>query len=196
MDNEVEVLRIIRVPPMGKLVAQIGRKRYENLNEITDQAAQQRVKAAIGEMVGFCGGYQQLVDAGLAPPVIASTEAASQQSLAEQQEQFLQSLSGGTNPPQAVDPLRSVPASDPANALSPPASENAALDIAGQINELIEKHKAQNPQFANRTVKLLADASGEMRIQVDGKTYEKPSQIEEKDVRALVKFALKEWERK
>ena len=38
MDNEIEVMRVIRVPPMGKLVVEVNGKRYEQLGDVSNAA--------------------------------------------------------------------------------------------------------------------------------------------------------------
>ena len=68
MRRELEVMRILRVPPLGKLVAEVNGERYQNLSEITDEKARRVLLAAIGELIDFAGSYQALVDAGVASP--------------------------------------------------------------------------------------------------------------------------------
>ena len=96
MREELELMRIMRVPPMGKLVILMGDKRYEKLSDIKDSRLKRRVITAIGELMGFAGGYQALVDADVAPPLTAQTPSGSIQSkaasLKEQQDRFLETL--------------------------------------------------------------------------------------------------------
>lgn len=98
MRDEIEVMQVVRVPPMGKLVIEAGGKRFENLNGIQSEKVKQRVLAAIGELVSFAGGYRALEYAGLAPPLEppqgrAAREAA-EEPLTPAQEAFLASLEG------------------------------------------------------------------------------------------------------
>ncbi|MEM7333804.1 MAG: hypothetical protein AAF490_17080, partial [Chloroflexota bacterium] len=96
MREEIELMRIVRVPPMGRLVIEVGSKRYENLSEISDERLKRRIITAIGELMGLAGGYQTLVDADVAPPLSAKTPSGTLQqkaaSLKEQQDRFLEEL--------------------------------------------------------------------------------------------------------
>ena len=65
MKNEIEMMRVLRVPPMGKLVVDANEERYATLADVTNPKVRQRLLAAIGELVDFCGGYKVLEDAGV-----------------------------------------------------------------------------------------------------------------------------------
>lgn len=98
MHDEIEVMRVIRVPPMGKLVIEASGQRLEKLHEIQSDQVKQRVLAAIGELITFAGGYRALENAGLAPPLEpprgrAAWEA-EEEPLTPAQEAFLASLEG------------------------------------------------------------------------------------------------------
>ena len=71
MQNEVEIMRVLRVPPMGKLVVSFNGQRYESIAELSEENVRQLMQAAIGELITFAGGYQTLVDAGVAPSLAA-----------------------------------------------------------------------------------------------------------------------------
>ena len=45
MRRDLEVMRVLRVPPMGKLVAEVDGERYETLSEITDEKARRVILA-------------------------------------------------------------------------------------------------------------------------------------------------------
>ena len=92
MKKEVEVLRIVRIPPLGKLVMQVGEQRYEHFNEITDEKIKQVVLAAIGELVGLVGGYQVLTNAGVAPDLTPAAPPPAEQPLTPEQARFMAQL--------------------------------------------------------------------------------------------------------
>lgn len=98
MRDEIEVMRVVRVPPMGKLVIQAGGQRFEKLNEIQSEKVKQRVLAAIGELITFAGGYRALENDGLAPPLEPpqgrAAREAEEEPLTPAQEAFLASLEG------------------------------------------------------------------------------------------------------
>ena len=74
MQREIEIMRVLRTPPMGKLVVNYSDKRYESISDVPEANVRQLLHAAIGELITFAGGYQQLVDAGVAPPLASSPE--------------------------------------------------------------------------------------------------------------------------
>lgn len=199
MQTEIEVMRVLRVPPLGKLVVQVGNRRHEKLEELPAGAAQQRIMAAIGELITFAGGYQALVDAGLAPAL--ATESAGSMAdalLAERQAAFLNSLEQkkeeSLSPPPPPSPRRL-----PLLGRTPPPPPTAAtpvMDIAAQINAILQRHLESTPQLAGRRVRLVSGATGTLQIDVDGRHYENPGQIPDGDIQALIKRALHEWDKK
>ncbi|MCK5922381.1 MAG: hypothetical protein KAG66_15655 [Methylococcales bacterium] len=191
MQNKSEVMRVVRIPPRGQLVVQVGQERYQDIAGISNAATRQRVLVAIGELVSFVGGYSVLVDAGFAPPIAASNDtvmAAPTTSLAEQQEAFLQSLSG-----QGSGGTSNISLAPP----PPPKTTNDAntLNIASQINVIIKRHLASNQKLSDRRVELHSKGSNGLLIEVDGKFHDSPNEIEDKEVRFLIKMALREWDK-
>ena len=179
MDNEMVVMSVVRVPPMGKLLVESLGARYESLAEVPDGGVRRMLTAAIAELVVFAGGYDKLVQAGLAPPLAGESsvpatmeerQAAFESAVARQMEEFL---------------------AEPAPA---PDSEEP-LSIPDQINPLIEKHLAANPQLAGHVVKLEQDLRGNLRVLCDGVAYERPDLIEDSAIRRTIRAALSEWDR-
>lgn len=212
MQTEIEVMRVLRVPPLGKLVVQIGNRRHEKLEELPAGAMQQRVMAAIGELIVFAGGYQALVDAGLAPAISSITADAAANAaanagsmadalLAERQAAFLNSLeqkkeeTGTPTLPPTPHPRR-FPLLGRTAPPPPPTATTPAMDIAAQINTILQRHLEATPQLAGRRVRLVSGAAGTLQIDVDGRYYENPGQIPDRDVQALIKRALHEWDKK
>jgi hypothetical protein len=197
MPNKLEVMRIVRVPPLSKLVVEIRDNSYNNLQEIPDAAVQRRILAAIGDLIVFAGGYQQLVDAGVAPPL--STPPASQPhptetaELRKRQEQFLAQLTHATEEEPEISPS-SISLLGNFRRKRPAAPR--PLSLAEQIDEILQEKIASYPQLAGRKINIVADPKGGLRILVDGRYYNRPSEIEEKGIAGLIKLAIKEWEAK
>jgi len=195
MEREIEVMCIIRVPPRGKLVVQIGDDRYKTLAEVPQAAMQQRILAAIGELITFVDGYQKLVDAGLAPPA-APPPARSRKATGElnqQQAEFLRSLERGEFTP-AESPSPPGLLRRPARSAPPPELSKQA-NIAAQINAILDRLLAENPQFAGKNIKLHAPDGASLQIEVDGRFYQNPNQIDDQAARAIIKRALQEWDK-
>lgn len=217
MRNEIEIMRILRLPPLGKLVVEINEHRYETAAEIADPKLRQRILAAIGELVVLAGGYQNLVDVGVAPilkndspaPPAAPAEAEEvSPEMARKQAEFLAQLEaqrdqlvgkppkGGFrlfNRPEPVTNAEPLVAFTPAGDVKPIVETAKPQSIAEQIDAILQKHLATDPKMAGRSIRLRQNATGGLRIEVDGRHYEKPTDIPDKDVQLMIKIAVKEW---
>lgn len=202
MRNEIEVMRVLRVPPMGKLVVEVNQQRYEKLSEVPAENFKRLLLAAIGELIVFAGGYKNLVDAGVAPPVetgatqMGSGQAAvsatpAVQPVEQAQAKFLASLEAQR------DTLKTTP-SRPAPSLigrQPVSSPSGAtLSIVEQIDAILQQHIAADPTLAGRDIQLTQKPAGGVLIKVDGSYYEHPREIEDPKIQLLIKRALQEWE--
>ncbi len=214
MKNEIEMMRVLRVPPLGKLVVDANEERYATLADVTNPKVRQRLLAAIGELVDFCGGYKVLEDAGvvpqLLPPPTPKQAEEPELSLAGQQEAFLaqleQQVAAEKNKPakkgrsgsmfstgtsaQDVQPLVEI---SETGDVKPAASAPKQLSIAEQINLILQRHIEATPDMMNRGIRLEQSPTGGLQILADGKQYEKPADIEDSAVQGIIKTAVKEW---
>lgn len=203
MQNEIEIMRILRVPPMGKLLVNFNGNRYKNIEEVTEANVRQLMQAAIGELITFAGGYQNLVEAGVAPPLIPpqpkavhQAEAIPSESEGEEAKRFLNRMeeerdalkSSGPKPsPSLLTNLRRRPASTEASA-------NKMLSLVEQVDAILQRHLLTDPELADRKIHLVQDANGGLTIEVDGRRYERPREIDDPRIQVMIKRALKEWE--
>ena len=196
MENEVEVMQVVRVPPSGKLVVQINGQRYGNLSEITSGTQKQRLIAAIGELIVFVDGYDVLVDAGVAPPLSTSFPESSQPSSIEARREAFKAartphLSNDMSSNDAINvPTEPITAGSSA---AESADQSPELDIVGQIDTLLQKHVALDPSLAGRSIHLAQDPTGGLQIRVDNHIYSDPGEVEENAIRLAIKAALEEW---
>lgn len=201
MDNEIEVMRVLRVPPMGKLVVEVGGQRYERLADVTNPAVRQRLTAAVGELIVFADGYKTLVDAGVAPPLMAEpparpTEAApASPELEAQRAAFLASMERQRDAMAAEANMTPNPANVISAAVrNEPATAVPSSGIVGQIDAILQKHVRAEPKLEGRSIHLEQAPAGGLRIKVDNEVYQRPAEIREKEVQLVIKMALKEWE--
>lgn len=204
MRNEVEMMRVLRVPPMGKLIVEAGEQRYETLPMITNESIRQRVLAAIGELIIFAGGYKTLVDAGVAPPLevtetttpVAVPTETPDEALKKRQEAFLSSLEQQfkTAEPVVKPPVRTIMPQSllPNKPAAPPAE--AKVTLAEQIDVILQKYVQADSSLAKRSIHLRSAPAGGLQIEVDGRRFERPAEIEDRQVQLVIKMALKEWE--
>lgn len=193
MEGTVEVMRVVRIPPLGKLVVETGQARYERLSDVKDAALRQRLIAAIGELVVFANGYEALVDAGVAPPV--GEDEAAALSMDERREMFVSSMKRQTDELRMPDPetMKALEeaAADSDDGKSP--VDPSLTTIVNQINAILERQSRGDPDLQSRTIEIQTTGDGDLRIEVDGKFYRRPSEIEDEVARAAVGAALKEF---
>jgi len=204
MRKEIEVMQVFRVPPMGKLVVSVNNQRYENLSEITEPNKKRLLQAAIGELIIFAGGYQELVSAGVAPHLQSMSpqhEAdKSPSALLEKQQQFLAKLEAerdaikATPPPKPKFPILSGVRPKLPNEDQPESIINKSLPLVTQIDKILQKHLAAHSELKEHSIHLIQGPKGGLQIQVDDKLYEKPRDIPNKHIQLVIKQALKEWE--
>jgi hypothetical protein len=199
---------------MGKLVVEVGGTRYQNLSDVPAGELRRRLEAAIGELIVFAGGYQILVDAGFAPPLASAPAvppSASRPaepatlSLEEQQTRFLQSLerqrdqtaaTASRPTPNLLGGLgrQAQPAPPPLPVVEPTPTPDRPLTIIDQIDQILQKHLAADPRLSQRDIRMEPALNGGLRIKIDGRYYDHPSEIPEKEVQLAIKMALKEWD--
>lgn len=217
MKNEIEMMRVLRVPPLGKLVIEANEERYASLSEVTNPKIRQRTLAAIGELVDFCGGYRVLEDAGVVPqltPIAPKQTEEPQPPVStgqlRQQEEFLATLEQQVEAEKSKPPKRGrtgsmfsadtsyhdaqplVEISESGDVIPTPIAPKQ-LSIAEQIDLILQKHIADNPEMSNRGIRLEQSPTGGLQILADGNQYEKPADIEDSAVQELIKAAVKEW---
>lgn len=193
MQNAVVVMRVLRMPPMGKLVVEVNKNRYEKWADIADDNVKRLLLAAIGELIVFADGYENLVEAGFAPPLMPPVE--SQRPLAEQQAEFLASLeaqnaslkSGSTR----SSNFAALAGMQPGKQATPPPQ----LTVVEQIDAILQRYIVANPELVDQDIHLRQDGSGGLRIVVDGRSYQSPKDIEDPKIQSLIKRALQDWER-
>ena len=204
MDNLFEIMRVLRKPPMGKLVVGLGDRHFSNLGDIPDAKARQRILTAIGELVSFAGGYEVLENAGLAPPsrALGSQRAVHDDELTPAQAQFLESLRANpieTEAPASQSRMRAILDRRSDRMVEtiveePPAIDAAPRSIAEQIDVILQELIAENSSFQGRGIRLESASSGGLQIVVDGERYQRPGQVPDKQIQELIKVALKRWE--
>jgi hypothetical protein len=232
MRQELEVMRVFRVPPLGKLEIELNGERYQRIEDIADEAAKRRLLTAVGELVSLVGSYDRLVEFGVAPPLMPAAAAATPpptptaaptptdaEPMTAEQARFLQRLEQERD---AVKrslrgaPIETIPVSALAEAemaeqaVPPPdappdapldtppprqprSAPRQAADVATQIDAIVQSLKAQDPALAQHTIRLRQNPEGGLHIEVDGELYSEPGQIENGQVRKLIRQAVQTW---
>ncbi len=194
MRRELDVMRVLRVPPLGKLVIEVGTARYESLAEITDEKTKRVLLAAIGELINFAGNYEALVEAGVAPPSESSKTASQEPPLEQRQAEFLARLESERDALKGTPPLNPTLAAPSPTVVAEIPSVQRELSVAEQIDAILQQFIAADPEMANRSVHLIPNPSGGILIEVDGTMYQKPGDIPEQPIQLLIKRAVKKWD--
>lgn len=229
MRQELEVMRVFRIPPMGKLEIELNGERYQRLEEIADEAAKRRLVTAVGELVSFVGSYDRLVEFGVAPPLTPPAAAASPhptptsaptagEPMTAEQARFLQRLEQERDAlkhslrgaPIETIPVSALVEAETAEQAVPPepppetppetppmrqrrSAPQQAADVATQIDAIVQSLKAQDPALAQHTIRLRQNPEGGLHIEVDGQLYSEPGEIENNQVRKLIRQAVQTW---
>jgi hypothetical protein len=190
MDQEVEIMRISRVPPRGALAVYVGDVLCSNLTDIVDPLARQRVIAAIGELVGYAGGYGKLVAEGVAPenghPELTAGQPVS--------------LAGVTIPTSAPiltgegAALVAVAIEGRSDSWPSTPKQVSSLSLVEQINEILKQHIAQTEELRGHHLQWATDTSGGLQVIADGKIYARPADIPDPKIKAVIYSALREWD--
>ena len=201
MPKEIEVMQVLRVPPMSKLVVSVNDKRYERLSELKEGKTKRLLLVAIGELIDFAGGYQELVDAGVAPRLKSTASAdntpkpaSSPVELQDQQQRFLANLEAERNA------IRNTASSKPhvsvLSGLRPSMKTNQppVNNLIEQIDKILQAHLQNEPELAEQSIHFLQSPAGGLQIEIDGQVYQRPREIEDKRIQFVIKRALKEWE--
>lgn len=194
MQNEIEIMRVLRIPPMGKLVVAYNNERYTTIEELSEQNVRQLLHAAIGELITFAGGYQTLVDAGVAPPLAAEKRETPPREA--EASQFLEQMEVERDRVKASKPkpLPSLLANLRPRKARNEASANKMLSLVEQVDAILQRHLLTDPELSGRKIHLVQDPNGGLIIEVDGKRYQRPREIDDPRIQIMIKRALKEWE--
>jgi hypothetical protein len=200
MRDEIEVMTVIRIPPLGKLVVEAGAARFQSLEEVHEEALRRRLLAAIGELVVFAGGYDRLLVEGVAPPASAPAgQRQAEPTLTAEQEAFLSSLeqelrATARRGPSRIPDARSA---EEYNAqLDELISDRSPEDVVANINFILQRHLEREPELAGRTIRLEQPPDDALRIRVDDRSYLQPADIEDATIRRVLRQALMEWEQR
>ena len=182
MQEELEIMRVLRLPPRGELVVELGNGRYFKINDVPETQNRQMLLAAIGELVSFAGGYSNLVDAGVAPPVqqpepVPPETPEPVPDREEQKAQFVAEM-GMKRDPVVQGKKRYA----------------TAVGIVAQIDAILQHHIASNASLHGRYIRLEQDPTSGLRIRVDQNTYSRPQDVEDGQVRRIIQRALQEWD--
>jgi len=219
LDEPVELLRLLRHPQSGQLVVEIVGQRYTKLADITDKKVGQHILHLTAHLLAFTNGMI-VTDAGMksvykprveeTPPPLAPSEPEANESTTPAVAPAEPEAGPQPPPSPKPPPLSSFenttfhqpdPLQPQGGLLSrvtqptPPPPSIPSLNLAGEINDLVQARLRYSPLAKSFRVDIKSDLSGGIRIDVNGQFYTSPDDVPDQEVRDLIKDAIKEWER-
>lgn len=220
-----ELLRLLRHPQTGQLIVEVAGQRYTRLTDVTDKHMGQYILKLVTHMLAFTSGMIGLDSGvktvfnpkvGKTPPPIETSQALATSApvtspsrptstdvsnetdpvpkpTPEAEAAFLASLQA--QPRQPERPLSSGLLGRSGSTSSPAPSILPGLNLADEINKIVQARLLASPLAANTEVEITSDPGGGIRIKVNDVIYSSPDEITDAEVRQLIKASIKQWER-
>ncbi|MCA9965732.1 MAG: hypothetical protein KC423_15880, partial [Anaerolineales bacterium] len=67
-------------------------------------------------------------------------------------------------------------------------------NIVDELNTILQKRLQEEPKLNGRLLKIVRAAAGDLRIEADGKSYQRPEELTDPVLKELLRQALAEWE--
>lgn len=168
----IEVLRLHRDLSDGGLVIEIGGRKYYSLDQMSDPQVKRRFLGNAEAMAQFARlkkGTSPLIDwsAPVEPPPEAATSA----------------------PPVTPSPApaQSIPRQQQAETPKPKG-------MSDEIEEMLQYRLTLDPAFGRRSIHIRSAEDGSIYVEVDGKTFDGVSEVDDADVRSFLQNIIREWE--
>ncbi|MBN2394691.1 MAG: hypothetical protein JXR84_28425 [Anaerolineae bacterium] len=194
---------------------------YPNLEAVPDDTVRKDVVAGLKEVVAFARSYVQKDQAARKPPAPAAPPQPARQPAVQQPAMREPAVRLSAAPtPVAPDnhvppvekpvaapaaPQATLPTDRPRLFLKDEPTLNrsdaaptimTALDLAREIGAIVAEMQMRIPSLAGRSIKLQNAPSGGVCFAIDGIVYADVNEIPNPEIRALIRAATKEWERR
>jgi hypothetical protein len=174
----VEVMRVHRDLADGGLIIEMDGWQYRDVRQMADEQVRRRFNA-IAQSLMYFGG----TSASQAPGVAPSYPSA---------------------PAPSVEPSYSPsPVSQPSQPLfkfggdkASKEEQQAELTMADQIEEILQRRLMTQPQFASRSIHILSNPDGSVRVEVDNQTYNGIGDVVEPEIKDFLQDVIREWEKR
>jgi hypothetical protein len=200
--DAVEAFRVLRDLADGSLIVEIDRRRYRNLNEITDPQVGRRFMgnvqalaqfARLGD-INFSSATAQYAQPEVPQPTISPPAGTGAPSLVAPPGPPPSVIRGqrAPEPPQPARPFgklfqQSAPA-------GPEEAEGGPKTIADEIEELLQYRLTLNPAMAQHSMHIRSTPEGGVQIEVDGRVYDGVGEVSDVEAKAFIQSVIREWE--
>lgn len=222
-EDPEELLRLLRDPQSGQLVVEVAGQRYTKLADVTDKKVGQYILKIAAHLLAFTNGVI-VTDAGMksvykpklgqvpkpveslsvSPPEVAveppPRPAAPNIPVPPAPPQAEPDSSTSSSIPSLNPSESSSPAPQPGGLLNrvaqppPPPSSLPPLNLAEEIDGIVQARLRYSPLAANTFIKITSDFSGGIRINVNGTYYSSPDEVPDQQAKELIQASIKEWE--
>nr|MBN1228707.1 hypothetical protein [Anaerolineae bacterium] len=187
----VEVMRVYRDLADGRLMVEVGGKRYRTLQEVPDPEIARQIQGNAQGLLAFAGtdmGDVQPPDPYMPEPVFPLVDNRSSSWPAPPaQEQPAPQQSA----PKARGILGRRVAQQEEIVIPPPPT------IAEQIEDLLQERLAENAEFEGRSIHIRPAPSGiGIIVDVDGNLVESVNDVADERVREFIQCTIRQWEEK
>ncbi len=188
VNASAEAIVVLRDAASNEWVVEVNGMRYQNLKDIHDDKAADKVLAAIGGLQRFVGTIP-IATVAAAPAIDQPATGPVPIVPAGESIPFV--------PPDSVPRLEPalVTALAHASPVTKPKYPAPAGSILDQIEKVLQRNLLKDPELMARRVHIGAAADGSLLIELDWSTYKSADEVPEIRVRDLIKASIQEWER-
>jgi hypothetical protein len=198
--DAIEIFRVLRVGSLGELAVEVEGRRYRMITQIRDGTVGRRVLLAIQELEGFVGPHGQRslpemhrISTVPAPPVEPARP--SDRDLA-----FLDQLGQSAPAEGSAEPRvdlvgywrKGLGGALRRGTTGPLVGPKSFID---EIEELLQLRLMSRSDLAPHGIHFRSTAAGELRIEVDGRLYDRIDAIPEAGIVVLLRETIQAWEK-
>jgi hypothetical protein len=193
--NAHEVLRVLRDNLTGRMVLEIGGKRYANLDEVAEGEVRQALLTTLQDLEAFAGGAVSLAAADR--PAGAPAASPARQALASRAARSASDQAPAAPgeyrplPPPSMNPFKQMAVLREMAKNPPPAPKG----ITEQIDDVLQERIIGTP-LIHRGLHVRPGPRGDAIFEADGQSYSSVDELPDVEVRDAIRAAIAEWESK
>jgi hypothetical protein len=192
--DSIELLRVWRDLSDGSLIIEIGGQRFTSVDQLQGANLDRRFMNVVRDLTNMLRAPQQPPPASQ-PPKPAPPPPSAAKSPEGPAQPAKKSPSPDEDLPSMAPGTMFRQIGRAAMGYKPePVEETPALSIPDQIEQVLQKHLVDRPEFAGRSIHVRPSPFGGVRIEVDGQFFEGVGDVSDDEVRALIQDAVREWE--
>jgi hypothetical protein len=199
--DSIELLRVWRDLSDGSLIIEIGGQRFTSVSELQGTNLDRRFMNVVRDLTAMLRTAAEPPPKAApkpAPPLKAAATAPPAEEETDEPDQPAKKLApppvNGELPSMAPGTMFKQMGRVAMGYKPEPLDEAPALSIPDQIEQVLQKHLADLPEYADRSIHVRPSPFGGVRIEVDGQFYEGVGDVADEKVRALIQSAVQEWE--